>query len=94
MQLLDAMQSFYGDGSRSMHFLDIQDRDNTIAPPCDLFVSGAPCPAWSSAGVRAGLDDLQEQGRAHILLFGICRVSEAKSRDLRECAGFDVHNKC
>ena len=57
VQLLDAMHSFYGDGSRSMRFLDIKDRDNKIAPPCDLFVSGAPCPAWSSAGVRAGLDD-------------------------------------
>ena len=57
--LLDAMHSFYGDGSRAMHFLDIKHRDNKLAPQCDLFVSGAPCPAWSSAGARAGLDDLK-----------------------------------
>ena len=41
---------------------DIKTRDCAAAPGCDLFVSGAPCQAFSSAGKGAGLDDLLDRG--------------------------------
>ena len=59
VELLDAMRSLYGGGSRSMRFLDIKDR----------FVCGCP-------------RRLTKQGRAQILLFRLCRASEAESHDL------------
>ena len=41
---------------------NIKVRDCAAAPWCDLFVSGAPCQAFSSAGKGAGLDDLLDRG--------------------------------
>ena len=43
-------------------YSDIKTRDCAAAPECDLFVSGAPCQAFSSAGKGAGLDDLLDRG--------------------------------
>lgn len=31
-------------------------------PEVDVFVSGAPCPPWSSAGKKLGLNDLKDRG--------------------------------
>ena len=45
-----------------MLFRDIHKRRNEEAPQVDLFVSGAPCPAWSSAGKKLGLEDLKNRG--------------------------------
>jgi DNA-cytosine methyltransferase len=41
---------------------DITKRDNSKAPECDIFISGAPCQAYSAAGRGAGLDDMQNRG--------------------------------
>lgn len=41
---------------------DIKQRDNKSAPECDIFVSGAPCQAYSAAGKGAGLDDMADRG--------------------------------
>jgi site-specific DNA-cytosine methylase len=43
-------------------YTDIKTRDCNLAPDCDIFVSGAPCQAFSSAGHGAGLDDLKDRG--------------------------------
>jgi site-specific DNA-cytosine methylase len=56
VRLFHAMHSLCGGGPTPMRFPDIKDRANAMAPPCDLFVSGASCHAWSSAGAQAGLD--------------------------------------
>jgi DNA-cytosine methyltransferase len=41
---------------------DITKRDNNKAPYVDLFYTGAPCQAYSQAGVRMALDDAQDRG--------------------------------
>ena len=43
---------------------DIKERDNRTAPGCDLFITGAPCQAYSTAGQGAGLDDGKDRGVA------------------------------
>ncbi|MFM7980588.1 MAG: DNA cytosine methyltransferase [Candidatus Fonsibacter sp.] len=43
-------------------YRDIKDRDNTAAPGCDVFITGAPCQAYSTAGRGAGLDDGKNRG--------------------------------
>lgn len=45
-----------------VHYNDIQLRDNAKAPQVDIFITGAPCPAFSHAGKRLGLKDLQDRG--------------------------------
>jgi len=65
IQMLEAMHTLYSTSPnhiRPRHYTDIKDRDNATAPPCDLFVSGAPCPAGSSAGPRLGLDNKPNRG--------------------------------
>jgi DNA-cytosine methyltransferase len=52
----------HGAMDRTIIYKDIKDRINATAPYVDLFVSGAPCPAFSSAGKRLGLRDLQDRG--------------------------------
>jgi DNA (cytosine-5)-methyltransferase 1 len=41
---------------------DITQRDNSRAPECDIFMSGAPCQAYAAAGRGAGLDDMKNRG--------------------------------
>ena len=50
------------DWSKVRMYHDITKRDNRAAPPVDVFYTGAPCQAWSQAGSRLGLDDLQGRG--------------------------------
>lgn len=41
------------------HFYgDISERNNELAPDCDLYVAGFPCQAFSAAGLHQGLDDV------------------------------------
>ena len=49
-------------GERTIIYNDITLRNNETAPYVDLFISGAPCPAFSNAGRRMGLKDLQDRG--------------------------------
>jgi len=50
------------DDNKFVLYPDIKQRDNTSAPECDIFVSGAPCQAYSAAGKGAGLDDMADRG--------------------------------
>lgn len=43
--------------TKEVVYHDITTRDNAAAPSCDIYVSGAPCPPFSSAGKHGGLDD-------------------------------------
>lgn len=54
---LKAMASHLGDDTPDYIYKDIRERDNATAPEVDLFVSGAPCPPFSSAGLRKSLQD-------------------------------------
>jgi len=38
---------------------NLMERDNTKAPPVDLYVAGFPCQSFSIAGKRAGFDDIR-----------------------------------
>jgi len=43
-------------------YTDITQRDNSKAPECDIFISGAPCQVYAAAGRGAGLDDMKNRG--------------------------------
>ena len=55
---------------------DITLRDNSSAPACDLYVSGAPCPAFSSAGRQQSLGDV----RGCVLIHSLDYVVEKRPR--------------
>jgi len=59
--LLHRVHDLYNDTDFVLH-RDIKDRDNTATPRCDVFITGAPCQAYSTAGRGAGLDDGKERG--------------------------------
>jgi len=61
VKLLQRTHAIHNDLEYTLHN-DIKTRDCAAAPECDLFVSGAPCQAFSSAGKGAGLDDLLDRG--------------------------------
>jgi DNA-cytosine methyltransferase len=50
------------DFSKVTVYHDITKRDNTRAPYVDAFFTGAPCQAYSAAGLQRGLEDLQHRG--------------------------------
>ena len=52
---------------------DITKRNNEEAPYVDLFVSGAPCQPWSTAGEQNGLDDLRGLVIFHSLEYVRCQ---------------------
>ena len=60
-KMLKRMHEMYNDDDFHL-YTDIKTRDCNLAPDCDIFVSGAPCQAFSSAGHGAGLDDLKDRG--------------------------------
>ncbi len=41
---------------------NIEDRDSNTTPKCHLYLSGFPCQAFSSLGLRLGTRDLQRRG--------------------------------
>jgi len=61
VKLLQRTHAIHNDLEYTL-YNDIKTRDCAAAPECDLFVSGAPCQAFSSAGKGAGLDDLLDRG--------------------------------
>ena len=48
---------FYTGSTKEVVYHDVTLRDNTVAPRCDIYMSGAPCPAFSTAGKGGGLSD-------------------------------------
>lgn len=50
------------DFSKVIVYHDITKRDNTQAPYVDVFITGAPCQAWSQAGLKLGLEDEKHRG--------------------------------
>jgi DNA-cytosine methyltransferase len=56
---------------------DITKRNNEDAPYVDLFVSGAPCQPWSTAGEQNGLDDLRGLVIFHSLEYVRCKRPRA-----------------
>ena len=75
--LLHRVHDWYND-TDFLLYRDIKDRDNTAAPGCDVFITGAPCQAYSTAGRGAGLDDGKKSGRDNILQLGLCAVQAAQ----------------
>ena len=61
VKMLNRMHAIHHDVDYHL-YTDIKARDCSTAPECDIFVSGAPCQAFSSAGRGAGLDDLKDRG--------------------------------
>ena len=59
LKCLHSLVSGYPGQAPSCMYADVTTRDNKQADAVDLFVSGAPCPPWSSAGKQQGLDDLR-----------------------------------
>ena len=57
-------------------YTDISERDNTTAPRCDIYVSGAPCPAFSAAGKGGGLSD----ARGCVLIHSVAYVLAQRPR--------------
>ncbi|CAJ1379292.1 unnamed protein product [Effrenium voratum] len=57
LQWLRAISAHLADETPELEYQDITTRDNRLAPRVHLFVSGAPCPPFSSAGKRGGLSD-------------------------------------
>ena len=47
----------YASSTKEVVYHDITSRDNAAAPRCDIYMSGAPCPAFSTAGKGGGLSD-------------------------------------
>ena len=59
-----------------MIYEDITERDNATAPKCDFYMSGAPCPAFSTAGKGGGLCD----PRGSVLLHSVDYVLTQRPR--------------
>ena len=55
---------------------DITSRDNAVAPSCDIYMSGAPCPAFSAAGKGGGLSD----PRGSVLIHSVSYVVKKRPR--------------
>lgn len=70
-ELLSAVHGLLNHGVKDQTrvYEDVKTRQNETAPYVDIFISGAPCPPFSSAGKRMGLKDLQ--GRGVILFFSL-----------------------
>lgn len=60
--MLAAVHKLFGDDGSAAKFKNVCTRKNHSAPECDLLIAGPPCPAFSRAGRRAGLDDRSGQG--------------------------------
>jgi DNA-cytosine methyltransferase len=59
--LLRRAHDMFGDTGFTF-YRDIKERNNQDAPECDIFMTGAPCQAYSTAGRGAGLDDGKDRG--------------------------------
>ena len=57
LQWLKAIASFLGNDTPEIIYKNVLERDNDNAPDLDIFVSGAPCPPFSSAGAGGGMAD-------------------------------------
>lgn len=57
--LLELTHAFCGlaPPAKRFKYSDVAERDNAEAPACDLYVAGPPCPAFSTAGLRRGIED-------------------------------------
>ena len=59
-------------------FKDVKDRDNAGAPECDIFITGAPCQAYSTAGRGAGLADGKDRGVTVFYSLDYVRIKQPK----------------
>jgi DNA-cytosine methyltransferase len=62
VRLLKKLHGMHSDSVIGHVYGDIVDRDVKSMPKVDLFVCGAPCPPWSSAGKGLGLNDPTGRG--------------------------------
>ncbi|CAE7557490.1 ngoBVM, partial [Symbiodinium necroappetens] len=74
-------------------YADIMQREDMEAPACDVFTAGYPCPSWSKAGLKAGLND----ERGLVLLKGLQYLAAKRPRTaiLEQVPGIleDKHKK-
>ena len=54
---------------------DLCKRNNSEAPPCDIYVAGFPCQPFSAAGLAQGFSDRRGRGK---IFFDICHYLEQK----------------
>ena len=54
---MKCLEMHFGGATAPIVDHDILERDVLAAPKVDIFVSGSPCPPFSSAGLRGGLGD-------------------------------------
>lgn len=77
--MLAAVHALFGDREESTKsYKNVCTRKNATTPQCDLFIAGPPCPAFSKAGKRAGLDD--RTGRGSIAFYCLDYVAEKRPR--------------
>ena len=71
---LQAVAAHFANETPEKIYKDLRDRQNAFAPACDLFVTGAPCPPYSQAGLNKGLGDL----RGDLILRSLAYVVEKR----------------
>ena len=71
LKWLCSMSVKLGHESPEVVYGDVTSRDNSVAPDVDIFVSGAPCPAFSTAGKRKGLADTRGWILLHSLGYAV-----------------------
>ena len=74
LQWLRAIASHLGNDTPDIVYKNVLERDNDTAPDLDVFVSGAPCPPFSSAGTGGGMAD----SRGWVLLHSVKYVLQKK----------------
>ena len=74
LQWLRAIASHLGNDTPDIIYKNVLERDNDTAPDLDVFVSGAPCPPFSSAGTGGGMAD----SRGWVILHSVKYVLQKK----------------
>ncbi|CAK9104355.1 unnamed protein product [Durusdinium trenchii] len=71
---LQAVAAHFANETPEKIYKDLRDRQNAFAPETHLFVTGAPCPPYSQAGLNKGLEDL----RGDLILRSLSYVVEKR----------------
>ena len=71
IKLMSVMHAKFGHSPQIMG--DITSRDVDSMPYVDVFVSGAPCPAYSSCGKKKALSDARGAIILHSLHYAVCK---------------------
>ena len=83
-QLHTAPKNFYS---------DITTRDHAAAPEVDVYTIGAPCPAWSHAGLHGGLHDKYDRGSVMFHGLNYIRLKRPRVAILEQVEGMKTQHR-